>query len=154
MSPQSSKYSSPVAYSSLTLRVLMMVGRPRRSFRKSPPGNWSVSAQAHAGFCNEHTHRTPTSLKGYCARWARSHGGLPRELCEYPLHDEGHLCSRRGRIGADRTEHEQLFNIAQRPDAGVREDVEGRSQMCDFLPAPAHFFLSSKTTRSGLSRDG
>ncbi|SRR6266851_8576205 len=68
--------------------------------------------------------------EGYCTRWARGDGGLSRELCKYSLHDEGYLCSRRRRIGSDRTEHEQLFNIAQRPDVGVREDVQGRSSEC------------------------
>ena len=77
------------------------------------------------------------SRKGYCARWARGDGGLPRKLCEYPHHDKGHLRSHRGRIGADRTEYEQLFNIAQRPDVGVSENVEGKSQMCSRGP-PEH----------------
>lgn len=105
----------------------MTVGRPRRSFLKLPPENWSVVAQALEGFCNSHADRVLASRKGYCARWARGDGGLSRELCEYPHHDEGHLRSCRGRIGADRTEHEQLFNIAQRPDACVCENVESRS---------------------------
>lgn len=85
----------------------------------------------------------PPRVKGYCARWARGDGGLSRELCEHPHHDEGHLRSRRGRIGADRTEHEQLFNIAQRPDARVRENVEGRFPKCCHcsLPATCSLFL-------------
>jgi len=42
MSPQSWRYSLPVACSSLTLRGSTMAGRPKQSFQKSPPENWSV----------------------------------------------------------------------------------------------------------------
>ena len=135
----------------------MTVGRRRRSFRKSPLENWLVLVQPDEVFCNVYTDRILASRKGYCARRARGDGGLPRKLCEYPHHDKRHLRSRRGRIGADRAEYEQLFNIAQRPDAGVRENVEGRSQGCYRAPpAPAHIFFgfSSRTMRSALSRDG
>jgi hypothetical protein len=155
MSPRSWKCSLHVACSSLTSRGSTTVGRPRRLFRRWPPENWSVLTKRARASVRDILNSL--SVKGYCARWARGGGGLARKLCEHTHDDEGYLCPCTRRNGPDRTEHEQLLDIAQRRDARSRENVEGRSREGVTVSRAYKFnflFSSSRTTRSASSRDG